>query len=231
EQGDSRGAGNHRLEGDGEESRRPLWHGPGAGRRPGALAQGRADPGQAADPGAKGAEVVAAAPSNRMDGSGVRADRARHVGSRHRRDHGGSARGSLNDAGIFIAENNLAAARQKLAEARAQIGKDQAALASLFAEITALETELKRFQRFFDLIDRAHEAELAPAADLSQGTGRARTPRPSFGRDPAKAAPFLLEALALHEVLERGPLGTGQIEQIRRTAYEELLWLADDVVN
>src|SRR5262249_7921899 len=77
------------------------------------------------------------------------------------------ARGSLNDAGIFIAENNLAAARQKLAEARAQIGKDQAALASLFAEITALETELERFQRFFDLIDRAHEAELAPAADLS----------------------------------------------------------------
>src|SRR5262249_52932866 len=59
-------------------------------------------------------------------------------------------------------------------------------------------------------------------------------------RRPAAAVPFLLEALQRYEILERedwdarlagGLLGKEQVEQIRHTAYEELLWLADDVLH
>src|SRR5207245_2885820 len=46
---------------DGEEPDRALRHGPGTGRRPGALRQGRADPGPAPLAGTVGAEVGAAA--------------------------------------------------------------------------------------------------------------------------------------------------------------------------
>jgi tetratricopeptide (TPR) repeat protein len=59
------------------------------------------------------------------------------------------------------------------------------------------------------------------------------------GRRPDLAVPFLLEALQRYEVLERddwatalggGLLGKGQVEHIRRSAYEELLWLAADLL-
>src|SRR5262249_15321137 len=59
-------------------------------------------------------------------------------------------------------------------------------------------------------------------------------------RGAAAAVPFLLEALQCYGVLERddwnstlkgGLLRKQQIEHIRRLAYEELLWLADDVVR
>src|SRR5262249_57950886 len=58
-------------------------------------------------------------------------------------------------------------------------------------------------------------------------------------RDRAKAVPFFLEALSRYEVMERDDwlvglelgLGEGrQVQQVRRGVYEQLLWLADDVL-
>ena len=83
-----------------------------------------------------------------------------------------------------------------------------------------------------ELIERAHQA-----ADGSHGgTG---TPS-ALRRLPAAAVPFLLGALQRYGVLERtdwnsalegGLLGRQQVDQIRRLAYEELLWLAADVLR
>src|SRR5207248_11800866 len=75
----------------------------------------------------------------------------------------------------------------------------------------------------------------------AEPSGSASSPAPGrmVSRRPAAAVPFLLEALGLYNVLERddwhtaldrGFLATPQTEQIRRAAYEVLLWLADDVV-
>src|SRR5205823_708960 len=114
-------------------------------------------------------------------------------------------------------------------------------LTNLAAEVAAGEAELDRFQQFLDLIDQAHQAETAPflearlAADDSPA--RAGTPAPvsTGARRPAAAVPRLLEALQHYGVLERddwtsalegGFLERPQVEQIRRLAYEELLWLA-----
>jgi serine/threonine protein kinase/tetratricopeptide (TPR) repeat protein len=152
-------------------------------------------------------------------------------------------RDSLDAARTLLAGNQLAAARQKLAQARAQLGNDGAALAGLAAEVEAGEAELDRFQRFLDLIDRAHQAETAPLLELAQGEGSpgrggTRPPPRMWERRPGKAVPFLLEALELYEVLERddwhtnlegGFLGKDQVEHIRGSVYEALLWLADDV--
>ena len=90
-------------------------------------------------------------------------------------------------------------------------------------ELEALEAELERRQRFFNLLDRAHEAEIVD------------------GRwQPAQAVPFSLDALAQYDVLERddwstrleqGLLGKDQVEEVRRLAYEQLVWLAADVLN
>ena len=156
-------------------------------------------------------------------------------------------RDSLNVARTLIAENRLAAARQKLAEARAQLGHDRAALGSLAAEVEAGEAELDQYQQFQDLIDRAHQAETAPVleARLAADGSRSRVemlPRGEWRWEwrPAEAVPFLLEALERYEILERddwtttlegGLLGKDQIEHVRRLAYEELLWLADDVLS
>jgi serine/threonine protein kinase len=173
-------------------------------------------------------------------GGGVRVETAR------RATVAAQVRGSLNTARTLIAENKLAAARQKLAQARAQLGNDGPALGDLAAEVAAGEAELDRFQQFLDLIDRAHQAETAPLLEATLtadgSRGRAGTPAPAMtgGRRPAAAVPFFLEALQRYGVLERddwtstlegGLLGRQQVEQIRRLAYEELLWLADDVLG
>src|SRR5262249_20466598 len=63
--------GNHCPQGDGEEPAGSLRDGPGAGRRPGALPEGRADPGPAADPVAAGAQMDATTPGVGAVGSGV----------------------------------------------------------------------------------------------------------------------------------------------------------------
>jgi tetratricopeptide (TPR) repeat protein len=156
----------------------------------------------------------------------------------------GQVRDSYNAARALVADNRLSPARQKLAEARAQLGNDRAALGDLAAEVEASEAELDRFQRFLDLIDRAHEAETAPlveavlAADGSQSRVRTRPSASTRDRQRAAAALLRLEGLERYAILERddwsstlegGLLGRYQIEQIRRAAYEELFWLANDV--
>jgi tetratricopeptide (TPR) repeat protein len=152
---------------------------------------------------------------------------------------------SLNVARTFIAEDKLAAAREKLAEARAQLGHDRSSLADLATEVEAAEAELDRFQQFQELIERAHDAEMAPllvatAADGSRSSSGSQLPVRTTDRRPSAAVPFLLEALQRYGVLEQndwdgalegGFLAKHQIEQIRRLAYEELLWLADDVAR
>ncbi len=156
----------------------------------------------------------------------------------------GQVRGSLNTARILIADNKLASAREKLAQARAQLGNDSSALGDLAAEVEASQAGLDRFQQFLDLIERAHQAETAPlleAASAADGpNGGAGTPTPSRvgRRRPAAAVPLLREALQRYGILEDdwggtlegGLLGRQQVEQIRRLAYEELLWLAEDVI-
>src|SRR5262249_18056178 len=104
---------------------------------------------------------------------------------------------------------------------------------------------LDRFQKFQDLIERAHEAEMAPlfestVADGSQGSLGPHPQLRTGDRRPGAAVPFLPWAPPRLRVLEQGDwdstldggyLGTHQVEQIRRLAYEELLWLADDAAR
>jgi hypothetical protein len=94
-----------------------------------------------------------------------RSDLARRAGV------AGQVRDSLNAARLLITDNKLNAARQKLAEARAQLGGDGPALADLAAEVEAGETELSRYQRFLDSIDRAHQAETAPRQESILAAG------------------------------------------------------------
>jgi tetratricopeptide (TPR) repeat protein/serine/threonine protein kinase len=159
----------------------------------------------------------------------------------------GQIRESMNTARTLMADNQVSAAREKLAEARALLGNDRSALSHLAAEVEAGAAELDRWQQFLDLIDRAHEAETAPvleaafAADSSPGSARTLPATWRGGeRRPALAVPLLLEALGRYEVLERddwtttlegGLMARAQVEQMRRSAYEELVWLADDVLQ
>jgi serine/threonine protein kinase/Flp pilus assembly protein TadD len=155
------------------------------------------------------------------------------------------AQEALTAARTFFGENRLDLARPKLAEAQALLGAHHVAPGSLADEIETLEAELVRFEQFFALIDQAHQAEIpspdqvAVAGQGSGGTAAVLSRKPWQDREPAKAVPFLLKALALYEALEQkdwstaleqGALGRRQVEQIRRTAYEELLWLADDLL-
>ncbi|HVS35120.1 MAG TPA: protein kinase, partial [Gemmataceae bacterium] len=129
-------------------------------------------------------------------------------------------RESLNAARALNAENKPAAARQKLAEAQSQLGQDRTALSGLAAEIDALEADLNRLEQFQALIDRAYEAETTSTPELAleadsvvAGSGdhattgattrgdHATTGRRPLGpnyweRQPARAVPFLLQALA-----------------------------------
>jgi len=158
----------------------------------------------------------------------------------------GQVRDSLSMARALIAENNLASAREKLAQARARLGDDSSALDGLASEVEANAAELDRFQRFLALIDRAHQAETAPppglmlAAEAPNGTPGKPVPPATWGRRPTAAVPFLHEALTCYDVLKSdvginnlggGFLDRQQVEQIRRFVYEELLWLADDLIR
>jgi mono/diheme cytochrome c family protein len=146
-----------------------------------------------------------------------------------------------------MATNQLAKAHQELAEARSWLGTYGPLLLRRRAtEVEALEAALDQFERFLDLVEQAHEAEfpqavafaLRPAAP--DGKGAAPRQESSTGRDRARAIPYLLDALSCYAALEQddwsarlegGYLEPGQVERVRRTAYEELLWLADDVVR
>src|SRR5262249_23720203 len=136
-------------------------------------------------------------------------------------------------------------ARQELAEAKGRIGSDQAAHRDLFEEIVVLEAEMARFEDFLHLVDRAHEAEIPqavqvaiPPAETDRGLEASLQFVGQAGRDPAKAVPLCLQALSCYEVMERKgwssspeALGSGQVQKVRRIIYEELLWLAQDVVT
>jgi tetratricopeptide (TPR) repeat protein len=155
------------------------------------------------------------------------------------------AQEALTAARTFFGENRLDLARPKLAEAQALLGAHHVAPGSLAGEIETLEAELVRFEQFFALIDQAHQAEIpsptevAVAVQSFDGTAAVLSSKSGQEREPAKAVPFLRKALALYQalgqndwntVLEQGALGRHQVEQIRRTAYGELLWLADDIL-
>jgi tetratricopeptide (TPR) repeat protein/serine/threonine protein kinase len=157
----------------------------------------------------------------------------------------GQIRDSLSAARTLLIENKSAAARDKLAQARAQLG-DGSALGNLAAEVEACAADLDRFQQFLDLVDRAQQELtgplLEPALVAGSSYGRAGTPIPveTAGRRPAAAVPFVLKALERYNVLEDdrwtgtlddGLLGRQQVQQIRTLVYEELLWLADDMVR
>jgi tetratricopeptide (TPR) repeat protein len=152
---------------------------------------------------------------------------------------------ALTAARAFFGENRLDLARRKLTEAQALRAAHHVAPGSLAEEIGALEDELVRFEQFFAFIDQARQAEIpsrdevALAGQGAGGTVAVLSRKLGQEREPARAVPFLLKALALYEALGqkdwstalgRGALGRDQVEQIRRTAYEELLWLADDLL-
>jgi serine/threonine protein kinase/tetratricopeptide (TPR) repeat protein len=153
-------------------------------------------------------------------------------------------RNSLSIARALIQENKLAAARQQLAEARVQLVEDNSALGDLAAQVRAGEVDLDRFQQFRDLMDRGNQALTAPIMATALGGGgapggAAALPSASIeDRRHAAAAAFFLQALERYDILgradwstylERGFLGRQQIEEIRRSAYETLLLLANDV--
>jgi serine/threonine protein kinase/tetratricopeptide (TPR) repeat protein len=155
-------------------------------------------------------------------------------------------RESLTRARQWSGENKLALARQELAAVRARMGSDRPALSGLAAEIEALDSELGGLEHFLDLVDQAHEAEfpqpvaLALPADSAGPRAAADAMASTPAREPAKAVPFVLQALSCYGVLERddwsarlegGLLERDQVAQVRRTAYEQLLWLADDAAR
>jgi tetratricopeptide (TPR) repeat protein/tRNA A-37 threonylcarbamoyl transferase component Bud32 len=158
----------------------------------------------------------------------------------------GQVRASVDAARAFVDENKLVPARAKLAQARAQLGNDGPALPHLAAVIENGEVELDRFQQFQELIDHANLAESSPpilerplTVIGSPGAVAPLANARSGNRRPAAAIPFHLEALRRYGVLDRddwidnlggGFLGRQQAEQIRRLIYEELLWLANDLI-
>jgi tetratricopeptide (TPR) repeat protein len=156
-------------------------------------------------------------------------------------------RESLATARTLLAENQPAQARQQLADAQARLTAERNSLRRLAEEVDALAAELDRFDEFFRLIDRAHDAEipvrtaLASLADSSHGHKSSGLGRAYGGRDgrsdSCKAVPLFLEALSRYRVLERddwraaledSELGPDQVTRVRRAVYEVLLWLADD---
>jgi tetratricopeptide (TPR) repeat protein len=147
---------------------------------------------------------------------------------------------SLRAARALMAENQPVLARQKLAEANVLVGKDREAFAVLAAEVEAFEAYLDNWRRFLDLVDKARQAEILSGEAQSPGLFPVGQKPHSANRQPARAVPYFLQALACYEVLERedwssplehGLLRKDHVDQIRRTAYEVLLWLATDLVE
>ena len=157
------------------------------------------------------------------------------------------ARESLTRARQWVGENKLALARQELAAARGRMGSDRAALGGLVEEIEALDAELGKLERFLDLVEQAHEAEFpqpwrwlsrpTPAAATAAASRQASEPgaRAGQGRSLSCSRPCpATESWSGDDWiarLEGSLLEPDQVARVRRTAYEELLWLADDVAR
>jgi tetratricopeptide (TPR) repeat protein len=153
---------------------------------------------------------------------------------------------SLSRARAWIGEHNLPFARKELAEARGHIGSERSALQHLADEVDTLEAELAQFESFLGLIDQAHEVEIPETVEIrgllepATGANAARKSAQPSERNPTNVVPLLLKALGQYQILDRGDwpaaleagsLGPGHVQQVRRSAYEELLWLADDIIR
>jgi tetratricopeptide (TPR) repeat protein len=143
----------------------------------------------------------------------------------------------LTLARALNAANDKAAARLKLAEAASELGRDATLLADLATEIETFRADLDRFEQFQTLIDRGYRVE----SGTRQLDLKGEVPRGSAKeqRQSARTAPLLYRALALYGILDRDDWATSlegcalsrdQVQQVRRTAYEALLWLAHDAV-
>ncbi len=159
----------------------------------------------------------------------------------------GRLQNNLTAARTYLADNKPDLVRRKLAEARAEIGTDRAGLATLAVQLDAVELELDRWQRFFRLLDGADEAKIVvrhwqPAQAVPIVLDEPSGPANPQDRvwQPGQAVPFVLDALTQYEVLQRedwrarleqGLLGNDQKQEIRRIVYEQLVWLADDVLR
>jgi serine/threonine protein kinase/tetratricopeptide (TPR) repeat protein len=115
-------------------------------------------------------------------------------------------------------DNQVAAARDKLKVAQNLIAYDRAALPALAAELDRLVDDVNGVNRFQDLIDQADAAETT-----------------SLGYSPQRGE-LLVKSLESYGVLERddwylplesSSLGKQTVRQIKRSVYEELLWLAN----
>jgi tetratricopeptide (TPR) repeat protein/serine/threonine protein kinase len=167
------------------------------------------------------------------------------------RESSQQVRHSLDRARTAVSHKQLAKARQELSEAMGRIGQDRALLGTLVddveaveEDVRAVEVEVDKLQRFLDLINQAHEAQFPQAGALVVQTdtagGRPAVPQPApHEADRAKVVTFLLRALSCYGVLEQDDwsarlagslLEPDQIARVRRTVYEELLWLARNVV-
>jgi serine/threonine protein kinase/tetratricopeptide (TPR) repeat protein len=148
----------------------------------------------------------------------------------------------LATARALLADGQVPQARQKLAEARSRIGDDRALVGAVADEVEALDAELATFERFLALDELAHEAEFSESVELrprADGVGGMAAVSLRSGQelwDPHRAVPYLLEALSCYGALEQEDwsdqlegslLGPQQVARVRRTAYERLLWLAD----
>jgi serine/threonine protein kinase/tetratricopeptide (TPR) repeat protein len=155
------------------------------------------------------------------------------------------ARESVTRAREWVSENKLALAHQELAAARGRMESDGTPPGGLAAQVEAFAAEVGRYERFLDLVEQSQEAEFPqPAALVHQADSVGGTlppaPESSPEREPARAVPFVLQALACYGVLDQadwsacldgGFLEPDQAVRVRRTAYEKLLWLADDLVR
>jgi tetratricopeptide (TPR) repeat protein len=151
----------------------------------------------------------------------------------------------LSAARTLVAENQVVLARQKLADARNRIGDNPSLFGSVADGVQALDGELARFEHFLELVDMAREAEFPQAMPLNIQRVKAGVPAPVIQssppiRVPASAVPILIQALSCYGILAQddwsarlaaGLLGPRQTARVRRLAYEQLLWLADDVAR
>jgi len=155
-------------------------------------------------------------------------------------------RESLNRARQWVRDNKLQLAHEELAVSTGRLRADGLAIGDLAEEIAAFGAELDRYQRFLEIVERAHEAEFPqvvawpPKPDAPRG--KAMTPGEAAipVRESGKAASLLLTALSCYRIvedddwtahLERDALEPTQVAVVRRTAYDELLWLANDVAR
>ena len=145
------------------------------------------------------------------------------VGAGAKLDEGPGARAGNAEivARDLVANGQAAQARDKLRVGLDLIARDRAALPALAARLDKLVEEVDGLRNFQGLIEQARAAEST-----------------SLGYSPTRGA-FLVKGLDSFGVFKQSdwvsPLEKGsllkQVKDVRRTAYEELLWLANHTVS